>query len=162
METTELVLTFIADLAWPAVVITMFLLLRHPIKALIAKITDIIFKKGDTEVRVNIAKALKAIGELDKEKPGDISLENVTPDNLNWDIFIRTIVSLHAYAVLYLNFVPLDKVNKDPDFHRICMHTIEVTFSLFKTYKPAAGFTDADNVISKLRRRLSSILDNPS
>ncbi len=159
METTELVLTFIADLAWPAVVITMFLLLRHPIKALIAKITDIIFKKGDTEVRVNIRKALEAFTE---EKPGVILPRDVTPDNLNWDTFIRTTVMLQSYVLLYLNFVPLDEVDKNPGFHRMSMLTIEEATSLLKTYEPAAGSADVDSVLQTLRRRFAHILDDPS
>ena len=54
LEIAKLILTFIADLAWPAVIITMFLLLRHPIKALISRIKRARVKKDGIEYTLDL------------------------------------------------------------------------------------------------------------
>ncbi len=164
MEKAEVILNFIADIihyvAWPAAVITIVVLLADPIKAMFARIKQARVKRGDTELTFDMMETIKASAA---ETPDDaLTLENVSPENLNWDIFVRTTVALQSFALLYLNYVPLDETDKDPAFLRRCMHTLERISSLFKRHAPAAELESIDSSLASLRRRLAPILDNPS
>ncbi len=167
MEKAELILTFIADIihyiAWPAAVITMFVLVRHPIKTLIDKITDIVFKKGDTEVRVNIAKLVKTITALAEQKPDDvIPLAEVTEKNYNWATFVATINSMQYYAILYMQYASFRAAEADSDLLRMSMKIIEETSSLTKEILSPDMLAAKQQALAEIRHRLAPILDNPS
>ena len=127
MEAAELILTFIADIihyiAWPAVVITMFVLVRQPIKALIDRIKQARVKKGDTEVTFDMmAETMKVVNE---ETPNVIPLADLTPDNLDWPSFRRSAITFTQFMLTFLISVPLDYASEYPPFIRLCIYQVE-------------------------------------
>lgn len=164
METAEPFLTFIADIihyiAWPAAVITIVVLLRHPIKAMFGRIKHIRGKKGDAELTLDLIE--KTVEAFTEEKPGVILLTEVTRENLNWKTYLAAIKTLQSYVTLYLNYVPFDEVNRNPDFLRHSVHIIETTSPFLEKHIPAPELADMKGILPKMRRRFAPILDNAS
>ncbi len=163
MDRTELILTFIADIihyiAWPAVVITMFVLVRHPIKTLIDKITKIIFKNRDTEVTFDLMEAFEASTEKDLDA---MLLAEVTPDNLNWPTFANIANNLQLFALMYLTVVPLDAVSGVHPVIRTGMPLLEDLPPLMRKHLSVDQLAARQRAAADIRKRLAPILDNPS
>lgn len=156
MEIAKLILDYIAVIAWPAVVITMFLLLRHPIKALIARIKQARVKKGDTEFTFEMME--KALGTPTEEKTGVIPLAEVTKENFNWETFTDMASGFQWTLGALLMRVAIDPTTMEQDTARMGMHTFEEICSLLKDKMSADDLAR----IRELRNRFAHSMDNPS